>query len=364
VTGPHQLRIVFLGLSITSSWGNGHATNYRALVRAAAARGHDVVFLERDVPWYAEHRDLAHPPYGSTVLYNSLEQLRDEHSETIREADLVVVGSYVPQGIEVGRWVQATAEGVTAFYDIDTPVTLAALDRGECEYLQPDLIPGYQLYLSFTGGPTLDRLERSLGSPRARAFYCLVDEAAYAPADIERSWLLGYLGTWSADRQPVLEELLVEPARRRPDDAFVVAGPQYPADIRWPSNVERIEHLPPAEHAGFYNAQHLTLNVTRADMVRAGWSPSVRLFEAAACGVPVVSDWWEGLDSFFVPGKEILVATSAAEVVQHLTSVDEENRGKIGAAARGRVLAQHTAEHRIDELEEHVAQAREAAGRR
>ena len=354
-----SLRIVVLGLSITSSWGNGHATNFRALVRALAGRGHDVLFLERDVPWYAENRDLPNPPHGRTALYGSLDELRDVHAEAVREADLVVVGSYVPEGVDVGRWVQATARGVKAFYDIDTPVTLAALGRGECEYLVPELIPGYDLYLSFTGGPTLTYLEETLGSPRARAFYCLVDETAYAPADVARSWTLGYLGTWSADRQPVLDELLVLPARELPERAFVVAGPQYPADIAWPANVARIEHLPPAEHAGFYNAQLLTLNVTRADMVRAGWSPSVRLFEAAACGVPVVSDWWEGLDRFFTPGSEILVARSAAEVVQHLGSVDEERRAQIGAAARARVLAEHTAEHRADELEEHVAQVRE-----
>jgi spore maturation protein CgeB len=360
-----HVRIVILGLSITSSWGNGHATNYRALVRALAGRGHQVLFLERDVPWYADHRDLPHPPHGRTVLYGSVEQLRDEHAEAVREADVVVVGSYVPDGIEVGRWVQETADGVKAFYDIDTPVTLAALARGECEYLAPELIPGYDLYLSFTGGPTLDHLERHLGSPRARGFYCLVDETAYAPVEVERPWTLGYLGTWSADRQPVLDELLVEPARLRPSDSFVVAGPQYPAGIAWPPNVQRIEHLPPAEHAGFYNAQRLTLNVTRADMVRAGWSPSVRLFEAAACGVPVVSDWWEGLDSFFLPDKEILVARSAAEVVLHLDSVDDDRRAEIGAAARARVLAEHTAEHRADELEEHVAQARSSrAGQR
>jgi spore maturation protein CgeB len=353
------LRIVFLGLSITSSWGNGHATNYRALVRALAGRGHEVLFLERDVPWYAEHRDLPESPYGRTALYSSFEQLRDEHADAVLEADLVVVGSYVPEGIDVGRWVQAAANGVTAFYDIDTPVTLAAVDRGDCAYLVPELIGGYDLYLSFTGGPTLDRLERELGAVRARAFYCLVDETAYAPADVERTWRLGYLGTWSADRQPVLDELLVSPARLLPEAAFVVAGPQYPADLAWPANVARIEHLPPAEHAGFYNAQTLTLNVTRADMVRAGWSPSVRLFEAAACGVPVVSDWWEGLDRFFTPGREILVARSAAEVLQHLGSVDEERRASLGAAARARVLAEHTAEHRAVELEAHVADVRE-----
>ena len=362
MTSP--LRIVVLGLSITSSWGNGHATNFRALVQALDGRGHDVLFLERDVPWYAEHRDLPDPPYGRTALYGSLEELRSVHAEAVREADLVVVGSYVPDGVAVGRWVQETAGGVRAFYDIDTPVTLAALSRGECGYLVPDLIPGYDLYLSFTGGPTLDLLQDRLGSPMARAFYCLVDESAYAPAEVERPWTLGYLGTWSADRQPVLDELLVEPARSMPDASFVVAGPQYPTDIVWPENVQRIEHLPPAEHAGFYNAQRATLNVTRADMVRAGWSPSVRLFEAAACGVPVVSDWWEGLDHFFTPGSEILVARSAADVVQHLSSVDDERRAQIGAAARARVLAEHTAQHRADELEEHVAQVRSTAGRR
>jgi spore maturation protein CgeB len=358
------LRIVVLGLSITSSWGNGHATNFRALVRALAGRGHDVLFLERDVPWYAEHRDLPHPPYGRTALYGSLEELREAHAEAVREADLVVVGSYVPQGVEVGRWVQDTARGVKAFYDIDTPVTLAALAGGDCEYLVPELIPGYDLYLSFTGGPTLDHLEQVLGAPRARAFYCLVDETAYVPADLDRRWSLGYLGTWSADRQPVVDELLVAPARALPDASFVVAGPQYPAELAWPDNVQRIEHLPPAEHAAFYNAQLLTLNVTRADMVRAGWSPSVRLFEAAACGVPVVSDWWEGLDRFFTPGSEILVARSASDVVQHLRSVDAERRAELGAAARARVLAEHTAQHRADELEAHVAQVREQVARR
>ncbi len=357
------LRVVVLGLSITSSWGNGHATNFRALVRALAGRGHDVLFLERDVPWYAEHRDLPSPPWGRTALYGSLEQLRDEHGAAVREADLVVVGSYVPEGTDVGRWVQGTARGVTAFYDIDTPVTLAALGRGECDYLVPELVPGYDLYLSFTGGPTLSYLQDVLGSPRAVAFHCLVDETAYAPVEVEQRWSLGYLGTWSADRQPVLDQLLVEPARALPEEAFVVGGPQYPADLVWPANVARIDHLPPAEHVAFYSAQRLTLNVTRADMVRAGWSPSVRLFEAAACGVPVVSDWWEGLDAFFVPGEEVLVARSADDVVAHLRGLTDERRAQIGAAARRRVLAEHTAEHRVDELEAHVAAVRETAVR-
>jgi spore maturation protein CgeB len=346
------VKAVFLGLSVTSSWGNGHATNYRALLPALAARGHDVLFLERDVPWYAAHRDFDAP---FVRLYGSVEELRGRYEDEVRGADLAVVGSYVPEGVEVGAWVQETARGVAAFYDIDTPVTVAMLERGETEYLAPELVPGYDLYLSFTGGPLLGRLEREFGSPRARPFFCLVDAGVYRPLPVERRWELGYLGTYGDDRQPAVEELLNEPARRLPEARFCVAGPAYPASVEWPANVERIDHLPPPGHPAFFSAQAFTLNVTRREMVRAGWSPSVRLFEAAACAVPVISDWWEGLDRFFEPDEEILLARDADDVLRHLELGDEERRA-IGERARARVLAAHTAEHRARELEEHVAE--------
>jgi spore maturation protein CgeB len=355
------MRIVLLGLSITSSWGNGHATNYRALVRALSARGHDVLFLERDVPWYAAHRDLPQPPWGTTRLYESLQELRTEYAGAVRDADVVVVGSYVPEGVAVGAWVVETAGGVPAFYDIDTPVTLAKLARGDHEYLTPELVRSYRLYLSFTGGPVPARIEDELGSPCARAFHCLVDPAAYPVLDAALRWDLGYLGTYSVDRQPALARLLLEPARRNPELRCVVAGPGYPDDITWPPNVERIEHLAPAEHPGFYAAQRFTVNVTRADMVAAGWSPSVRLFEASACGVPVISDVWPGLETFFVPGDEILVPGDADGVLRTLDETGEDERRAIGRRARERVLARHTADHRAAELEAHVLGVRATA---
>ena len=351
------MRIVFLGLSITSSWGNGHATNYRALVRELDGRGHDVLFLERDVPWYASQRDLPDPPWGRTELYASVDELRERFADDVRDADLVVVGSYVPGGVEVGTWVAYTARGATAFYDIDTPVTLAKLGRGDFEYLAPELIPRYDLYLSFTGGPILRRLEDELGARRARAFYCLVDPDAYPRlTGVEPRWDLGYLGTYSDDRQPPLDELLLEPARRAPSLRFAVAGPQYPPEIAWPANVERMEHVPPSEHPAFYAAQRFTLNITRADMRRAGWSPSVRLFEAAACGVPVISDRWPGLTDLFAEGEEILLADTAQDVLRHLETVSDDERRAIGERARARVLAEHTAARRAEQLEAEVAQ--------
>jgi nucleoside-diphosphate-sugar epimerase/spore maturation protein CgeB len=349
------MKLVVLGLSLGSSWGNGHATTYRALLAAFAARGHDVLFLEREVPWYAgAHRDLADPDFCRLEYYRHLANLENWRSE-IAVADAVIVGSYVPDGVEVARFVQEHASGVTAFYDIDTPVTLAKLTRGDFEYLSPEVIPGFDLYLSFTGGPTLERIEREFGARAARALYCSADPAIYHPLDVTKRWDLTYLGTYSVDRQPTLEKLLLEPARRRPDLRFCVAGPQYPADIAWPANVERIDHLPPSEHAAFYCASRMTLNVTRGDMIAAGWSPSVRLFEAGACGTPIVSDRWDGIESIFTPGREIVLAQSSEDVVETFS----QSLGEIGAAARGRVMDAHTAAHRASELETCFGEARE-----
>ncbi len=348
------LRIVVCGLSITSSWGNGHATTYRGLVRELAARGHDVLFLERDVPWYASNRDLPEPPYGRAALYSSLEELRERFARDVREADFVIVGSYVPEGVAVAEWVIATARGKKAFYDIDTPVTLAKLRRGEHDYLSPALIPRYDLYLSFTGGPTLECLERKYGARRAAVLYCSTDPRLYHPEARRTEWELGYLGTYSQDRHPSLERLMLEPARRWGNGRFVVAGPLYPQGLEWPSNVGRIEHLAPPAHRAFYNSQRFTLNITRADMRRAGFSPSVRLFEAAACGVPIISDFWVGLDSILSVGREILVARTAEDTLRYLRELPEEERLAVGDRGRRRVLAEHTAAHRAAQLESYI----------
>jgi spore maturation protein CgeB len=346
-----KMRIVILGLSITSSWGNGHATTYRALVRELATRGHDILFLEREQPWYAEHRDLPEPPFGRTQLYDGLDELHERFEAEVRDADFVMVGSFVPEGVAVGDWVQRTARGVTSFYDIDTPVTLARLARGEHDYLAPRQIAGYDLYLSFTGGPTLRRLEREFGSPRARVLYCSVDPSLYFPEPHDTRWDLGYMGTYSDDRQPGMERLLLQPARCHPQARFVVAGPQYPDDIEWPSNVDYKPHLPPAEHRAFYNSQRWTLNITRADMIAAGWSPSVRLFEAAACGTPIVSDRWSGIETLFVPGREIVLADRTDDVLHLLRRIGEDERLRMAERARQRILAEHTAAHRAEQLE-------------
>ena len=343
------LGIVVLGLSLSSSWGNGHATTYRALLRGLPQLGHRILFLERNVPWYAAHRDLCDPDFCELQLYDDVDALRSTYRECLIGADAIIVGSYVPDGTHVLAQILKIASGTVAFYDIDTPVTVASLNRGDCAYIRAEQIPRLDIYFSFTGGPLLDTLRNVFGAREPRALYCAVDERLYRPTDATPRWDLGYLGTYSADRQPRLDSLLIEPARRLPHKRFVVAGPQYPEHLTWPENVERIDHLAPVDHAEFYGAQRYTLNVTRADMIATGWSPSVRLFEAAACGAPIISDRWPGLTEL-LPDGAVMIADTPDDVIEILQTRTEQHRRIAAKNARRIVLQQHTGHARAASL--------------
>lgn len=349
------MKLVVFGLTVTSSWGNGHATTYRALLRAFAARGHDVVFYEWDAPWYrAEHRDLPAPSFCRLELYGDWEEVASTALAEAQEADAVIVGSYTRDGTRVIDELAGAVPGPLLFYDIDTPVTVAGLRDGGSEYLRPEQVPLFTRYLSFTGGPWLtDMLEGEFGAREARPLYCAVDPEVYAPADPDPELRadLAYMGTYAADRQPVIDRLLVEVAEAMPASRFLVAGPQYPEELRWPRNVRHLTHLPPARHAAFYSSANWQLNATRADMVRAGWSPSVRLFEAGACGAAVASDRWPGIEEFFEPGVEIALPANAAEMRALLEDTHDDDRRAMGEAMRRRVLREHTAERRAEQLE-------------
>ncbi|MFL5386590.1 MAG: glycosyltransferase [Longimicrobiaceae bacterium] len=354
------MKLVVFGLSISSSWGNGHATTYRALLRAFAARGHQVTFYEWDAPWYAESRDHPRPSYVTLKLWKDWDDVRAAALAEARDADATIVGSYVHDGPRVIDDLAAAGVDPLFFYDIDTPVTVAALRGGGAEYLRTDQVPLFTRYLSFTGGPFLrEVVEGELGAREAVPLYCSVDGERYHPteSDPELACELAYMGTYAPDRQPVVERFLLDVAERMPRKRFVVAGPQYPRDLLWPGNVRHVTHLPPERHPAFYSSAAWQLNATRADMVAAGWSPSVRLFEAAACGAAMISDRWDGLDRFFTPGSEILLPESTEEVVDILRATHPDDRRAIGAAARQRILAAHTAAHRAEELEAYVTEA-------
>jgi spore maturation protein CgeB len=343
--------IVIFGLTLSSSWGNGHATLWRGLIGALARRGVRVVFFEKDVPYYARHRDLWELPAGELVLYADWDAVKSRAAAEARGADAVIVTSYCPDG--PAACALACEHGRTSlFYDMDTPVTLARLAAGEqVAYLPAEGLSGFDLVLSYTGGEALTRLERDLGARRTAPLYGHVDPSVHRPAPAEDRFRgeMSYLGTYSADRQAAVSALFAEPARRMPDRRFILGGSGYGADFPWADNIFLIEHVPPAEHPAFFASSRLTLNATRGDMAALGYCPSGRLFEAAACGCPVLSDVFDGLELFFTPGREILTATTTEEALAALALSDAE-LAAIARAARERTLAEHTSDHRAAEL--------------
>ena len=351
------MKLVIFGLTISSSWGNGHATLWRGLCRALARRGHRIVFFEKDVPYYAMNRDLLDPlqMLGTDLrLYASWEEVLPRARREVADADAAMVTSYCPDGVAAADLVLSTAGPLSLFYDLDTPVTLERLRSGEAvPYLPAGGLGGFDLVLSYTGGKALDELRQRLGARRVAPLYGSVDPETHRPAAPLPGFQgdFSYLGTYAADRQEALERLFLAPARRLPEKRFVIGGAQYPVDFPWGSNIFFVRHLPPADHPAFYASSPLTLNVTRAAMAGMGHCPSGRLFEAAACGTAVLSDAWEGLDRFFEPGREIFTAGSTEEVCEIL-SLPRAEIDRVARAARERTLAEHTAERRVEELEE------------
>lgn len=348
------MRVVVFGLTVSSSWGNGHATLWRSLIRAMLRRGHTVVFYERDVPYYAGARDLTELPMPAKLrLYTDINEIRDEAQRELQNADLALYTSFCPDGVIVAEWILNSGAAVRAFYDLDTPVTLSAIGSEHARaYLPTDGLGAFDLVLSYTGGRGLSELRSRLGATNVAPLYGWVDPEQHSPVQpVERfRSMFSYLGTYAADRQPALEELFLQPAAALPRSRFLIGGAQYPQDFPWTANTYFTQHLEPSQHPAFFCSSRATLNITRDAMARYGYCPSGRLFEAAACGTPIFTDWWEGLDSFFAPGTEVLRVDSAIDVLNGLALTDGELQ-IMAAAAREHVLQEHTADVRVRELE-------------
>ena len=346
------MKIVIFGLSVSSAWGNGHATLLRALFRALNNLGHQIHFFERDTPYYAAHRDAESLPFARLSYYSDWSENLSRAKRELSTADVAIVTSYCPDGIAACDLVLNSNVPRTVFYDMDTPVTLSRLERGEpVEYVPAHGLAGFDLVLSYTGGRALDRLRDQLGARCASTLYGWVDPQMHHHVGPSSRFEadFSYLGTYSPDRQVALEELLIEPARQLDSRQFLIAGAMYPSPEAWPRNVRHFEHVSPPEHASFYSSSPLTLNITRALMASMGYCPSGRLFEAAASGTAVLSDWWAGLNLFFQPGEEILIATCTRDAVSAITK-DPGLLQQIGSRARERALDCHTAEIRARRL--------------
>lgn len=346
------IKLVVFGLSISSSWGNGHATLWRALCKSMAARGHHVVFFERDVPYYAAHRDAIELPGVQLVLYQDWDEALPLLRKELNGADVGMVTSYCPDAAAASDLV-LSSRGIHAFYDLDAPITLARVRKGEpVSYIGPCLLREFDVVFSYAGGRALTDLQSLLGARRVYPLYGSVDPEVHFPvASVEEYRAdLSYLGTYAEDRQSALQTLLLEPAGRLPDKRFLVGGPLYPPDFPWTGNSCHRPHVPPSDHPAFYSSSLITLNVTRGPMAETGYCPSGRLFEAAACGTPILSDWWEGLDDFFEPGREIIVGRTAEDAIDALGMSHSELCG-MARAARERTLSMHTAEMRVRDFE-------------
>ena len=356
------MKIVVFGLTVSSSWGNGHATLWRGLIKAFAAAGHRTTFFERDTPYYAANRDLRDLPNGRLVLYGAWDEVAAEARAALRDADAAIVTSYCPDALAAGAIVLDAARPVRVFYDLDTPVTLSRLGTDSApDYVGPRGFADYDLVLSYTGGAALGALRERLGARRVAPLYGHADPDLHRPVPADGRFAAGlsYMGTYAADRQDALQALFIEPARHRPHTRFLIGGAQYPADFPWRPNIFFVRHLPPPDHPAFFSSGRLTLNVTRHAMAAMGWCPSGRLFEAAACGCAILSDRWDGLDVFFEPGRDLLVAGTTDDALAALDLPDAAVR-RIAASGRERVLAEHTSAHRARDFEDAVAAVRHA----
>lgn len=357
------MKLVVFGLTMSSSWGNGHATIWRGLARGLSLMGHKVIFFEKDVPYYSSNRDLTEPEGAELVLYNTWEEIRARAKRELGDADAGIITSYCPDAVKASEMLLASKTAVRCFYDLDTPVTLKALSvAGAADYIPSYGLGDFDVVLSYTGGKALDGLKTVLNARRVEALYGSVDPLSHGPAEasLEYAADLSYLGTYAPDRQDALKDLFIGPAEKLTWKRFLIGGALYPEDFPWKPNIYFVSHVPPPAHPSFYCSCDFTLNVTRGAMKEMGYCPSGRLFEAAACGVPVISDWWIGLDEFFEPGSEIVIAHTGDDVMAAL-NMDKREIRKIGQRARERALDAHTSLIRARELEgilENAASAR------
>ena len=360
------MKITIFGLTLSSSWGNGHATPYRAILRALARAGHEITFFEKDVPYYAGHRDFVECEYCELKLYHSWEYCRRSALATAAESDIVMMASYCPDGARITEEVLDLSHPLLVYYDLDAPVTLAKLRAGEpVEYIRGEQLRQFDLVLSWTGGRALEGLRKDWRVEMVRPLYGCVDPDVYHRQDSRNDFRcsLSYMGTYAPDRQEKLDVLFLEPSRRRPDLHFLLAGSLYPWGWQWGSNVTKMEHVAPDDHPALYSSSRCTLNITRADMAASGYCPSGRFFEAAACATPIISDWFDGLDQFFTPGEQILIAHSAEDTL-HALNKDEEDLRTMGERARERTLDEHTGEHRARQFLRYCEEAWAGASRK
>src|SRR5215207_3296075 len=351
------MKLVLFGSSLVSAYWNGAATYYRGICKAMHARGHQVVFVEPDLYERQRHRDLLdNPEYAEVRVCDGWDELR-------REVDRAAGADLVAKCSGVGGWDLELAEAVldaqrpgslVTFWDVDAPQTLAAAfaEPPDAPGTFRRLIPCYDMILLYGGGPPVQSAYAELGASVAHLVYNAVDPDEYFPVSAEpgKTCDLLFMGNRMPDREQRVRELFFRAAELAPDLSFVLGGNGW-ADYPLPPNVRYVGHVPTADHRAWNCSARLVLNINRADMAATGFSPPTRVFEAAGCGSCVVTDAWQGIETFFEPADEVLVAHTAEDIVTYLRSTSPEQARNIGSAARQRVLNDHTYAARAMDLE-------------
>lgn len=350
-----NLKIAFFGSSIVSAYWNGAATYYRGIVKALNKMGHEVTFYEPDIYERQKHRDIEDPDWCKVVVYEKDQEVLENHLDEASKADVIIKASGVgafDEFLEEEIADMKTEQNIVVFWDVDAPATL---DRIENDVNDPfnKQIPKYDFILTYGGGqPVIDAYERN-GAKKCVPIYNALDTETHFPVEADTKFFgtLAFLGNRLPDREKRVEEFFIKPAQNLPKQKFLIGGSGW-GDKEMPENIEYLGHVYTKDHNAFNCTPMAVLNISRDSMAKYGFSPATRVFEAAGAGACIITDYWEGIDTFFEPGKEILVAKSGEEVEKILAELTPEMAKEIGDAAYKKVLDAHTYEHRAELLEE------------
>lgn len=352
---PNSLRIAFFGSSLVSSYWNGAATYYRGIVRALHQHGHRVTFYEPDAFERQQHRDIDDPDWAEVVVYSAASEAHAARAlERAKGADLIVKASGVGVFDEfLEREILALQSPATrvAFWDVDAPATLERMHADPDDALRA-YIPHYDLVLTYGGGQRVIDAYLALGARDCVPIYNALDPDTHFPVPIDYRFAadLSFLGNRLPDREARVGRFFFEAARQAPEFDYLLGGSGWD-DVELTSNVKRLGHVSTRDHNAVNCSARMVLNVNRDSMVRFGWSPPTRVFEAAGAGACLITDAWEGIEMFLEPGSEVLVADSPEQVNDYLRTIGPVQSRQIGERARERLLGEHTYAHRALQLE-------------